>query len=222
MNGSLNHMMGMGMSSEIIYSFVIIFCSLLVYFGTKEIYELSSHKGIKYFREAFLFFAIAYFFRFLIKVIFISFNLYGSADFIHLFLKPVSLFLFVYFNSMGIFYLLYSVLWKKVNKNFLQMFQFVAAILAFMSLFFRSFYLNLSINLFLLFFVAGAFFMAHKNSKKKKISMYTIYLLFLIFWSLNVLDVLIPNFLMTFQILINLSSISIFLIILYKVLKNSA
>ena len=69
MNGSLNHMMGMGMSSEIIYSFVIIFCSLLVYFGTKEIYELSSHKGIKYFREAFLFFAIAYFFRFLIKVI---------------------------------------------------------------------------------------------------------------------------------------------------------
>ena len=42
-----------GMTTEILYSFVIIFCSLMIYFGTKELYELSGHKGIKYFRYSF-------------------------------------------------------------------------------------------------------------------------------------------------------------------------
>ena len=63
-------LMSLGFGSELIYSFVIILCSLMVYFGTKELYELSSYKGIKYFREAFLFFAIAYAFRSVIKFIF--------------------------------------------------------------------------------------------------------------------------------------------------------
>lgn len=43
------------LGTEVIYSFVIIVCSLMIYFGTKELYELSSYKGIKYFRQAFLF-----------------------------------------------------------------------------------------------------------------------------------------------------------------------
>ena len=29
--------------TELIYSFVIILCSLMVYFGTKELYDLTSH-----------------------------------------------------------------------------------------------------------------------------------------------------------------------------------
>jgi hypothetical protein len=214
-------MMSMSMGSEIIYSFVIIFCSLLVYFGTKELYELSSHKGIKYFRQAFLFFAIAYFFRSLIKFLVISFNLTEIVSFSYFFFGPLSLLLFVYFSSMGIFYLLYSVLWKKIGENKIYFFHILAIFLAAISLFFRDLYLNLAINLFLLFFVAIAFLIAHKNSKKKKVSMYVIYLLFLIFWSLNIIDTLVPNFFRTFQIFINLSSISIFLIILYKVLKKS-
>ena len=48
----------LGIGAEIIYSFVIIVCSLMIYFGTREIYNLSSYKGIKYFRQAFLLFAI--------------------------------------------------------------------------------------------------------------------------------------------------------------------
>src|SRR3989339_145081 len=64
-----------GFMLEILYSFVIIVCSLMIYFGTKELYELSSHKGIKYFRLSFLFFAIAYFFRSFIKFIVMYFNI---------------------------------------------------------------------------------------------------------------------------------------------------
>ena len=55
----LGNLLPHALGTELIYSFVIIICSLMVYFGTKELYELSSYKGIKYFRQAFLFFAIS-------------------------------------------------------------------------------------------------------------------------------------------------------------------
>ena len=54
--------------TEIMYSFIIIMCSLIIYFSTREMYELSSYKGLKYFRLAFLFFAVAYFFRSFIQL----------------------------------------------------------------------------------------------------------------------------------------------------------
>ena len=44
---------------EPIYSVIIILFSLFIYLRTKEIYELTYYKGIKYFRNAFLFFGIA-------------------------------------------------------------------------------------------------------------------------------------------------------------------
>ena len=74
MRPPLEFLMPPQIGAELIYSFVIIACSLMVYYGTKELYELSSYKGIKYFRQAFLFFAIAYFFRYSIRFILSFFN----------------------------------------------------------------------------------------------------------------------------------------------------
>ena len=110
-------LLGMGFGTEVIYSFVIIACSLMVYFATKELDELSSYKGINYFRKAFLFFALAYFFRTLIKFILVFFNIPRILEFSPKFLGPISLFLFMYFSSIAIFYLLYSVVWKKMGIN---------------------------------------------------------------------------------------------------------
>jgi hypothetical protein len=50
-------MLNVSSGTELIYSFVIMLC-VYGFLGTKQIYELSSHKGIKYFRLAFLFFAV--------------------------------------------------------------------------------------------------------------------------------------------------------------------
>ncbi|PIU61937.1 hypothetical protein COX58_03365 [archaeon CG_4_10_14_0_2_um_filter_Archaea_38_6] len=48
---------------ELVYFFsVLIFC-LAIYFKTKQIYDLTKHKGIFYFRNIFLYFSLAYFFR---------------------------------------------------------------------------------------------------------------------------------------------------------------
>jgi hypothetical protein len=98
------------LGSELIYSFVIIICSLMIYYATKEVYELSSHKGIKYFRLSFLFFAIAYFSRYFIMFILNFLNLDNL-----FFISPrsifsASLFVFIYSSSMAIMYLLCSVM----------------------------------------------------------------------------------------------------------------
>ena len=74
MAGPPIHNLIQGIGTELIYSFVIIVSSLMIYYSTKEMYELSSYKGIKYFRQAFLLFAIAYFFKSFIKILLVYFG----------------------------------------------------------------------------------------------------------------------------------------------------
>lgn len=208
---------------EAIYSFVIILCALMIYFGIKELYELSSYKGIKYFRESFLFFAIAYFCGSFIKL---SMAFVGIRK---LFLSPlifhsVSVFLFMYFSSMAIFYLIYSVMWKKWRKwkNNIIIFHILALIIAVISTIFQNTIIYLCINLIILISIIIITYVLYSESKgKKKFNLYGIYILLSIFWILNIWDILIPNFIKAFQIVIYLASIGIFMTILYKVLKKS-
>lgn len=216
----------LGFGAEIIYSFVIIVCSLMIYFGTKELYELSSYKGIKYFREAFLFFALAYFFRSFIKFAIDYFNVSAILD-----INPrdfgfafgqITLFIFVYFSSMAIFYLLYSVMYKKWNGDSKKIlfFHLSALAIAFINILFPSSWVYLSINLLFLIIFSLIVYISHKSSTNKKSSLYIIYILLLVFWVLNIIDILIPKFLQTYQLIIYLSSTGIFLYILYRVLKR--
>jgi hypothetical protein len=219
----INQIMQASLGIEVIYSFVIILCALLIYFGTKELYNLSSHKGIKYFRLAFLFFAISYFFRSLIKFVMLVFAPRQIMNFSPMLFGPISLFFFMYFSSMAVFYLLYSVLWKNFeeNKNKIYLFHALATAISILSLLFNGLLSYLILNLFLLIFITIVFFISHRDVKKKKKSnLYAIYVLLFIFWILNLLDILIPNIFQTFQIIIYLASITIFLLILYKVLRK--
>ena len=224
----LGRFASIGFGTEIIYSFIIIACSLMIYFGTKELYELSSHKGIKYFRQAFLFFAFAYFFRSFIKFVMIYFNVGAILD-----ISPrtfgfafgqITLFIFMYFSSMAIFYLLYSVMWKKWNggSKKIYLFHLLAFVIAISSILFRNPFVYLGMNFLLLFFVIFTFYISRKQSKQKKTkhNLHIIYVLLFSFWILNIIDILIPNFFQTFQLFIYLASSGIFLAMLYKVLKK--
>lgn len=219
-------MFGMAFSIEIIYSFVIIISSLMIYFGTKELYELSSHKGIKYFRQAFLFFALAYFFRSFIKLLVIYFNnnlLDISPSLFSPLLAQAALFSFMYFSSIAIFYLLYGLIYKKVRyQKIIFVFHLIAIMIAFVSIIYRNPFVYLGLNFFLLFFVLFIVFLSYKYSRKSKnFNMYIIYILLLLFWILNIIDILIPRFFKTFQLIVYLLSITIFQIMVYKVLKKA-
>ncbi|MCK9568153.1 hypothetical protein M0R72_04340 [Candidatus Pacearchaeota archaeon] len=218
-------MFNVGSGTELIYSFVIMLCSLMVFFGTKQIYELSSHKGIKYFRIAFLLFAAAYFFRYFIKFFLIFFNVSSIHDLSFWLLDPtgkLTTFAFMYLSSISVFYLLYSVMWKKWGNNKKIYLVHVAAILiSLISIMSRDGTYLLFVNLFLFVIVSIIFYIAHKNSKKKKHTFYFVYMLLVFFWFLNILDVLIPSFFQGVQLIIYLCSISIFLTILYRVIKRA-
>jgi hypothetical protein len=210
-------------STEIIYSFVIILCSLMIYLGTKELYELSSHRGIGYLRKSFLFFAIAFFFRSFIKIFFIIADPTRIIRHSFILFQITSLFIFIYFSSIAIFYLIYSMMWKKWNhdKNKIYIFHLLALAIALISIMFNSVRIYLFINLLLLVFVLAVIYTSQKHKKKRKNSLYIIYVLLFVFWLLNVLDIHVPEIFETFQILIYMASTAIFMTILYKVLKKS-
>ena len=218
-----------GFGTEILYSFIIIACSLMIYFGTKELYELTSHKGIKYFRQAFLFFALAYSFRSFIKFALSYFNVAQIFDIypraFYFSLGQITLFIFMYFSSMAIFYLLYSVMWKKWNSNSkrIYLFHLLAFVIATSSILFRNLLVHLGINFLLLLFVIFTFYISckHSNNKKSKHNLHVIYTLLFLFWIINIVDILIPNFFQTFQLFIYLASSGVFLAMLYKVLKKT-
>jgi hypothetical protein len=211
--------------AELIYSFVIIICSLMIYFATKEMYELSSYKGIKYFRQSFLFFAVAYFFRYFIKFFIDILSFKFDADILRGVFLEISLFIFLYSSAMAVFYLLYSVMWKKWNhsKTRIFLFNIFALLIALIGTLIRGEVIPIVINIILLIFVYLVLYVAYKDQrdKKKGTSLFVIYLLLFIFWILNVIDVMIPRFLQIFQLGIYLVSILLFMIILYKVISKT-
>jgi hypothetical protein len=219
----IQRLMGISLGMELVYVFVIVLCSLLIYFGTREIYLLSSHKGIKYFRLSFLFFALSYLFRFIIKSIMFLFAPRQIASFSPFLSGPIMQILFLYFSSMAVFYLLYSVLWKKIEKNRISIYLFhiLAVVIAIVTTILNNSLFYLLINIILFLFVLIVFFVNSQTQKKKsKNNLGIIYFLLLLFWLLNIIDILIPTAMKSFQILIYLASISIFLSILYKVLRK--
>ena len=211
--------------AELIYSFVIVVCSIMIYYATKEVYELSSYKGIRYFRQAFIFFAIAYFFRYSIKFFTILLNLGRTMNLSPHFIGDISLFIFLYASSMAVFYLLYSVMWKKWSHDKLKIFFFnlIAFVIAMIGTFLRSFETDIILNSVLLIFIIVVLLVAYKDSKNKQKgkSLFIIYVLLFFFYVLNIIDVLLPKFLQLYQILIYLISTLLFMIILYKVLRKT-
>jgi len=218
----LGKLMALGIGTEIVYSFVIIACSLMIYFGTRELYKLTSHKGIKYFRLSFLFFALAYFFRSFIKLILFYFNAREIRTLLPTF-GNATLFIFMYFSSMAIFYLLYSVMWKKwKSKSTIYLLHLLAFIVAITTLLSKNPTVYFLINILLFTFISFTVYTSYKQSKKKNHNnLYLIYLMLFIFWIFNIIDILIPNVLQTAQLFIYLISLGIFLSIFYKVIKKT-
>ncbi len=209
---------------ELIYSFVIIFCSLMIYFATRKMYEISKYPGIKYFRLSFIFFAIAYFVKSFINFSLIFFGFHEALEFMSVILGVVSLFLFMYASTMAIFYLLYSVVWKKFKNNrfIVPLTHFAVLVIAAASIIYRSawFLIAVQVAVFIAIAITNSISYSKLNSKKKSGSIHIIYLFLFVFWMLNLSDILVSGFDPILELIISFVSIGIFLTILYKVTRN--
>lgn len=207
-----------------IYAFVIVIASLIIYLTTKELYELSNHKGIKYFRLGFLFFGIAYAFRFLTQWVLVQYS-YSIASLLNPeTLGSIALAIFMYANTAGILYLWAGVQWKKIKnqKSAIPLLHIIAAGITILSISTSSLLILLAVQLFIIVVLAVTTYNATKKKKAKHFfGTYVIYLLLALFWMLNIIDVLVPNALQTMQLLIYLASLGLFLFIQYKVVKKT-
>lgn len=201
---------------DISFFLLLIVICLIIYFRTKEIYELTSHKGIKYFRLAFLFFALGYLLRLL-----------GPLGKI-LFDKPFKFWpytgiLMTFLGTMAALCLLFSVLWKRFKKQ-KNKFYYLVGISLIIALLVHFWHLR-----FYIFWIQGIIFAAtlifgylnFKKSKSKHRFLYISYGLLFFAWLANLASIFMTRVSMTFAIILHLISALLFVILLYKVIKKT-
>jgi hypothetical protein len=209
------------LAAELGYTLIVVFLCLMIYFKTREIYDLSKHEGINYFRITFLFFALAYIFRFLhIFSILerITFNTDLLMDFFRIF--PFSLILNGYFSTLAILSLTYSIIWKDIHfKHPLLLFNAIAILISCIAFISRSpFLLILAQVVLLIFTIAMACYFYIRSRKFSQL--FILYVLFLLFWVVN-LFALGPGRFIPFEIqtIFQIISIAVIGIIYYKVAR---
>jgi hypothetical protein len=208
-----------GPTVEFIYLTIIVFLCLLVYFKTKEIYDLTSHRGIKYFRNAFLFFGVAYLFRF-IGVLFHIYNIsFGLSHYTHFVLGFV---ISAYASSIAILYLAHSVMWKRIELNKFNdkyLHHFIALGILIISIVANSLIVIFAIQILLFIFILIMGFINYRKTKgKKTITLYMIYISLFLFWILNFF-ITIFKFFFKIELFLYVISIALFILIAKKVIK---
>jgi len=202
---------------ELGYTLIIVLLCLLIYLKTKEIYDLTNHKGIYYFRNTFLFFGLAYLFRF----IFISFLLTKiTFDVYH----PVGLFMIFslvlsgYCSTMAILSLTYSTIRKKLPiKNFTLTSNVIAVFISIVALVSRlPFFLMLSQAVLLIFTVSYLLY----NRSWKISQLFILYFMLFLFWILDLFALgSMKHLQFEITIVLQILSIAVIGIIYYKVVK---
>lgn len=204
--------------SEFAYTVVIVFLCFLIYYKTKEVYDLTKHKGIHYFRNTFLFFGLSYVSRFILHLLLIA----GRTLDIYIprrFFLPIIMVPVGYLSTMAIFYLTYSTIWKKVKyKHFIVFSNTIAILVSVIALITKS---PIIVSILQLLLVAFTLIISAKKYKKvKKTHIRGLYLLISIFWLIN-LFVLGPKRVIPFEfkVVFQIISIMVFIVIYHKVTK---
>ena len=205
--------------TEILFTIIAVISCFLIYFKTRESYELTKHEGIKYFRGAFLFFGLSYVLRFLFMLALLS---RIAFDFIlpRSMLAPLFILPLGYFSTIGIFYLIFSTVWKRFKGKSLLIFGHSTAIfLSAISFFTRS-------HVILLFFqsallLIGIVLSAVMHKRERKVSQIRVlYLLVSALWLINLWIVDRPRpFSFEMDIFFELVSLAVFIVIYHKISK---
>jgi hypothetical protein len=208
------------MYPELIYTFLVSILCFLIYYKTKDLYSLTKHQGIKYFRYTFLFFGLAYLTRFLLFLFMISPLSFNNCGLPRKMFGLLFIIILGYFSTIAIMNLSYSIIWKKIPKKGLFLFANIFAIfISYISFKTRSFEIILYIQLLL--FIIALFIIIFLNYKNKKVNnFFFIYILLFLFWTISLFTItkrpIVP---FELKIILYIISVGIFSIIYYKVKK---
>ena len=94
---------------KLIYAFIIVFICFIIVIRTHRLFKLSLHQGIRYFRNAFLFYGLGFFVRYILGTPYLGKWLRIDA--------LISGGIFAFFLMMAGFFLLYSLIWRKIESE---------------------------------------------------------------------------------------------------------
>jgi hypothetical protein len=202
--------------SELLLSILIIIFCFVIYFKTRELFNLTKHRGIYYFRIAFLFLGISYF----IRLGFRLFNVFSITSLPSEFMFPIFLVTTGYFSTFAIISLFLSVSWKRFRwssaKYPIHAMAMLTAVLAFLS---KEPLVLIIAQASLLLLTAVFAYLNHKHSKKGS-QLFAYYVLLFIFWIVS-LAPFSPRHILSHEsfFILHLIPIAVFSIIIYKIYK---
>lgn len=207
---------------EVCYALAISLICMVIVLKTDKFFKLSLHQGIRYFRNAFFFYGVAFVGRYIFGV-FSDLN-WNSAFVVGFF--------FEYFLIMAGFFLLYSLIWKKIeseNETYLtslfnakiMVFHGLAIILAILDKSLQTYYF-MFFSQMLIF--AYASIISYKNYKKNVGKEFPKFyfaatMIGLVAWTLNFLAASYFEWNQIMLIDIGLMNVMFFLLFLYGVVK---
>lgn len=210
-------------TAEIAYTFFVVILLFLVYAKTKDLFDLTKHKGIQYFRDAFLFFGLAYLARFILQAI--TFGITQLDTMISLrIIVPIIVLPLGYLSTLAIFYLAYSTIWKKFKVDYFALIAHcTAGIISVVAFFSRSPEVLSLVQLPIIIFILGITVYKHQKAtqqKKKQSSTTLLYFLISLFWLVNLVLFTPGRFVpREFRFVLQIVSLGVFLVLYYKVTK---
>jgi len=208
---------------KIFYGLIITLICITIVLKSNKLFRLSLHQGIRYFRNAFFFFGIAFIIRYLVGAL-VSYKII-NLNFL------IIKFLFEYFLIMAGFFLLHSLIWKKIesdqhpdNSLFngkVAIFHIMALILALLDVVWHKYYFLFISQIILFAFISALSYLNYYENKKHKFPKFYFIAMLLTFaiWILNAVAPLFFNWNQGILVNIYLINTFVFLVFLYGVIK---
>ncbi len=202
---------------KIIYGAIISLICFTIVLKSDRLYRLSLHNGIRYFRNAFFFYSLAFVVRYILGYFFYSYGL---------------TLLFEFFLITAGFFLLHSLLWKNfyyIEKPYLSslfspvtiLFYLMAGLLVFLD-YLWCFYLFLFLSQIFIFISASIISYRNYISNRNKAfpRFYFLAMLLSLFaWILNILAAMVFDWHKGIMINAYLLNIIVFILFLFGVIK---
>lgn len=208
---------------EVFYAFIISLICVIIVVKTDKVYKISLHQGIRYFRNAFFFYGIAFVVRY-------AFGIFSDFSIDYYYILKV---MFEYLIVMAGFFLLYSLLWKKVEsakEDYLSslfnakiaIFHVMALVIALLDFLWQTYQFMFLSQILIFIYALEISFYNYKNygRQHKFLKFYLIaMLLSLAAWVLNALAAAFFEWNPGILIDVGVINIMFFLLFLYGVIK---
>lgn len=210
---------------KIFYGLLIGIICLIIVSRSHRLYHLSFYEGIRYFRNAFLFFGIAFIIRYLIGG-FANFGIISND-----YLVPITI-LFEFFLLMAGFFLLYSLIWKRIEgtkgsyssilNSRVLIFYIMAFIITILDYLWASYYFLFFSQTIIFISASIISYLNYVRNGKKRVFLkfyFIAMILALAAWITNAITAAFFNWHRGALIFVYLLNIIIFLLFLYGIIK---